>query len=426
MISLDEARAHVLAGAPTREPKEVALDDALGLVLAAPIDAPEAVPPFANTAMDGFAVRAADTQGASEKAPVHLEVVGTLPAGTAPDRAVGPGEAIRIMTGAPMPPDADAVVMVELTRADDEAGRVAVLAEVPAGNHVRGIGEDLSAGDRVFGAGEVLSPAHLAVLASVGCARVLAYPRLSVGALSTGDELVQGAGPLEPGQIRDSNRRALLALIEGTGCVPVDLGLVADDEASIGRAIEAGVAACDALVTSGGVSMGDYDYVKVVLDRLGDMRWMQVAIKPAKPLAFGTVAATPVFGLPGNPVSSLISFEVFARPALRQMMGFGEIDRPRVWGVADEPLSRGPDGKTHFMRVAVHYGADHRYHVRSAGGQGSHQMAAMAAADALAVIGDGDGVAVGGDVEFMALREVYGPPVDSEPSVGDFGFPAPT
>ena len=197
----------------------------------------------------------------------------------------------------------------------------------------------------------------------------------------------------------------MLALVEQAGCEAIDLGLVRDDEAAITASIEHAVATCDALVTSGGVSMGDFDYVKKVLREIGDMRWMQVAIKPAKPLAFGTVRGIPVFGLPGNPVSSMVSFELFARPALRKMLGHPAEawPRPHLVGIADEELRRRPDGKVHFQRVTAVPGGDGRYHVRSAGGQGSHQLRAMAVADALAVLPDGDSVPAGGEVELLVL-----------------------
>ena len=400
MIPLEEARAHVLGRCPAPVADDVALADARGLVLAAPVASPEDVPPFANTAMDGFAVRAADTVGA----PVELVVVGTVAAGVDPVAAglsVAAGTAARIMTGAPMPPGADAVVMVERTeRVGDD--RVRVDVEVSPGNHVRHPGEDLAAGDEAFGAGTVLGPGHLGVLASIGVERVPAWRRLRVGVASTGDELREGAEPLARGQIRDANRPSLLGLLAEMGVEPVDLGRVPDDEAPIERALVDGVASCDALLTSGGVSMGDFDYVKVVLDRIGDMRWMQVAIKPAKPLAFGLVDGVPVFGLPGNPVSSMVSFELFARPALRAMGGHAELDRLRVRAVVDGGLGRHPDGKVHFARVRVAT-VDGRFRAASAGGQGSHQLTAMAAADGLAVLPDGDGVPDGGEVDVLLL-----------------------
>ena len=398
MISLAEARAHVLDRCPGPVVSEVPLAEARGLVTAAPVVATEAVPPFANTAMDGFAVRAADTA----VSPVDLGIVGTLPAGVAPDVEVGVGEAIRIMTGAPMPPGADAVVEVERTSVSDDGSVVTVGVEVPVGNHVRSAGDDLRPGDEVVGAGTTLGPGHLGVLASIGVERVVVFRRLRVGVLSTGDELVDGSVPLMAGQIRDANRPALLGLLDEMGVVPVDLGRVADDEAAIARALLGGVDGCDAVLTSGGVSMGDFDYVKVVLDRIGEMRWMQVAIRPAKPLAFGLVDGVPVFGLPGNPVSSMVSFELFARPALRAMSGHRGLDRPRVEAVVVGELRRRVDGKVHFGRVVVEY-RDGRYLAWSAGGQGSHQLAAMATATGLAILPDGDGMSDGDEVEVILL-----------------------
>ena len=247
-----------------------------------------------------------------------------------------------------------------------------------------------------------MTPGHLGVLASVGVERVVVHRRPRVGVLSTGDELVV-SGPLARGQIRDSNRPTLLALVREAGFEAIDLGVAADDEASITSALEHAVASCDAVLTSGGVSMGDLDFVKVVLDRIGDMRWMQIAIKPAKPFAFGTVGPTPVFGLPGNPVSSMVSFELFARPALRQMAGRRDLDRLVVPAVAVDGLRRTPDGKTHFARVVATQVDDGSWTVRSAGGQGSHQLAAMAAANALAILPDGEGVAPRGVVRTMLL-----------------------
>lgn len=400
LIALEDAQRRVLAGCAPLHPRAVPLDDALGCVTSVPLRADEAVPPFANTAMDGYAVRAADTAGA----PVTLRVAGTLAAGADPATvAVEPGTAVRIMTGAAIPSGADAIVMVERTSTSGDQVTIAHAAEV--GDHVRPAGEDISPGDEVFPARTLLTAGHLGVLASLGYVRVPVYPRPRVGVLSTGDELVDGPVDLRPGQIRDSNRHTLLALVRQAGCEPVDLGLARDDEAVIASVVESGVESCDALVTSGGVSVGDFDYVKAVLDRLGRMQWMQVAIKPAKPLAFGTVGDVPVFGLPGNPVSSMVSFELFARPGLRQLMGFPPelVRRPPVRGVAAEPLRRRPDGKTHFVRVVAAVGEDGRHHVRSSGGQASNLLRSMALANALAVVPDGDGVDEGGDVDVLLL-----------------------
>ena len=388
---------------PRRAPVDTPVGDALGLVLAEEVRATESVPPFDNTAMDGFAVHASDTVGA----PAELEIVETIAAGHAPVVEVLPGQASRIFTGAPMPEGADAVVMVEKTEALDER-TVRVDIEVPTGNHVRPAGDDLSIGQTVFEPGVVLTPGHLGVLNSLGVERVQAFPRLTVGVVSTGDELVEGAVELQPGQIRDSNRRTLLALAIQAGCDVVDLGIAPDTEEAITDAIRRGVDECDVVVTSGGVSMGDIDLVKVILDRIGDMRWMQIAIKPAKPFAFGLVDGTPVFGFPGNPVSSMVSFELLGRPALRQAMGHDQIDRPVVRAIADGDLGRRSDAKIHFARVAAYYGDDGRVHVASSGGQGSHQLGAMAAANALAILPDGDGVKPGDEVDAILLGDLPG------------------
>ncbi|MDE0116564.1 MAG: molybdopterin molybdotransferase MoeA [bacterium] len=401
MIPLSEAQERVLAGCDVLGEAVVGIGQARGLVTTETVVARELVPPFDNTAMDGFAVRSADVADA----PVALAIAGTMGAGSAPAIAVGAGQAVRIMTGAVIPPGADSVVMVELTETSADGTEVTVVRSVPEGNHIRRAGEDLSVGQVVFGPGEVLTPGHLGVLASLGICEVRVHPRARVGVMSTGDELVDGPAPLVAGQIRDSNRHTLLALLAEAGCEPVDLGRTPDDEAEIAAGIRAGTEKCDALLTSGGVSMGDYDYVKKVLDEVGDMSWMQVAIKPAKPLAFGVVEGIPVFGLPGNPVSSMVSFELFARPGLRKMMGHSPSTwhRQPVMGRVAERLRRRPDGKTHFARVRVEYD-DGEFSARSAGGQGSHQLSAMAAADALAVLPDGEGLGVGDAVSLLILR----------------------
>lgn len=405
MISLEEAQDRVLRSCPPAAPVRVAVDDALDRVLAEPVDAPEPVPPFANTAMDGFAVRAADLSGASAEHPTRLAIVGTIAAGQAPDRAVGPGEAVRIMTGAPFPEGADAVAIVETTRPDGDDG-VLIEHPVTAGDHVRAAGEDLAAGQDVFAVGTVLGPGHLGVLATTGRVDVAIFPAPQVGVLSTGDELVSGGGPLRPGQIRDSNRLTLLALLRRDGFGVVDLGIARDNEAEINHKLTAAAASCDAVLTSGGVSMGDFDYVKKVLDEIGDMTWMQVAIRPAKPFAFGTIGTTPIFGLPGNPVSSMVSYELLARTGLRAMAGHPDsrLRHPVIPAVADDDsLRRRPDARTNYIRVNATMSNDGRYHVRTAGGQASNLLWPMAVADALAIVPPGDGVAAGGDAAIILL-----------------------
>ncbi len=399
LVALDVVREQILAAVTTLPAVTVARADAHGTVLAADVVAPEDVPPFANTAMDGYAVRAADTAGAAPGATVRLRVVGELPAGHAPSTPVGPGQAIRIMTGAPMPEGADAIVMVERTEVDGDD--VIVDLEVAVGRHVRAAGGDITTGDIVLPAGTRLSAAYLGVLASVGVDELRVVPRPKVGVLSTGDELVE-AGPLAPGKIRDSNRPMLLGLVREAGLEAVDLGRAPDDEDTITGLLEDALRRCDAVLTSGGVSVGDYDYVKAALDRLGSLEWRQIAIKPAKPLAFGVVRDTPVFGLPGNPVSSLVSFELFARPALLQLGGHPHRFRPEVTARAAEDLARSPDGKLHLDRVRVRWTAE-GYTAARTGGQASNQLAATAAANALALLPDGDGVRAGEELTVMLL-----------------------
>ena len=402
MISLEEARGHVLARIEALPPRRVPLEEALGLVLAEPVSSSEPIPAFANTAMDGYAVRAADTVGA----PVELEVVGTIAAGDDGSLHVGAGQAARIMTGAPIPPGADAVVKVELTSpAGGATDRVRVEASVKGGNHVRHPGEDVAATERVLEAGMVVTPGRVGLLAAVGAYEVAAHGRPRVGVLSTGDELADTPGPLRRGQIRDTNRRTLLGLVSEAGFEGVDLGIAPDRPDDISRAFRAGAAECDAVLSSGGVSMGDFDYVKVVLDRMGDMRWMQIAIKPAKPFAFGIVVGTPVFGLPGNPVSSMVSFELLAKPALRAMAGHGpdDLGPALVRAVSDDKLGHRGDGKTHYVRVAAKRDEHGVMRVTRSGGQGSHQLAAMTRADALAVVPDGAQAGVGDPVDVIVL-----------------------
>jgi molybdenum cofactor synthesis domain-containing protein len=403
MIELHEAEAHVMAACRPLTPVTLPLVDALGCVTAEDLLALEDVPPFENSAVDGYAVRADDTSDA----PVELPVVATVAAGAAAEVPIGPGEAIRIMTGAPMPEGADAVVMVEDTERIDDGLVVRINRAVAPGDALRHVGDDVFRGDLLFPAGTVVRPAMLGVLASVNHRSILVHPRARVAVLSTGDELVTDGGPLRPGQIRESNKTMLVGAVAQAGCTTIDFGVVPDDEAALEAVLRQAAAECDAIVTSGGVSMGDYDVVKAVLSHIADMRWMQIAIKPAKPFAFGMLKGTPVFGLPGNPVSSIVSFELLARPALRRMMGHGThtAARPCVVAIADEELRRRPDGKVHYQRVHGAFGTDGRWHVRSTGAQGSHQLAATAAANGLAIVADGEGIPAGGDVRVLLLGD---------------------
>jgi len=422
VITLEEAQRIVLEACGPLVPVDVELSGALGLVLATDVRAAEDVPPFTNSAVDGYAVVAADTSGVAASSPVELDVVGEIAAGAGPPAdALRTGQAIRIMTGAPMPLGADAVVMVEDSeRFDNE--RVRLSARVESGAAVRSVGGDVRVGEQVFSAGTVVTPTVAGVLASINARTVRAYPAARVGVLSTGDELVTDGSPLGPGQIRETNLTMLDPLLAAAGCVVTSFGVVPDDERQLESVLREAAAANDAIVTSGGVSMGDYDIVKAVLGRVGAMQWMQVAIKPAKPFAFGSITrapgtapadadadgsarrGVPVFGLPGNPVSSLVSFEMFARPALRRMMGHQRLARPSVVAVADTELRRRTDGRVHLVRVVADFAPDGRVHVVPVPAQMSHQLAATALANALAVLDDGDGIAAGDDVAVLLLQ----------------------
>ncbi|MBI4934851.1 MAG: molybdopterin molybdotransferase MoeA [Actinobacteria bacterium] len=404
MIDITEARTHVLDRCPPLAPRDLPFRQAIGTVLAAPVHALEDVPPFANSAVDGYAVVASSIASP----PTELPVVGEVAAGASTDRVLQPGEAIRIMTGAPVPSGADAVVMVEDTERLEGGDRVRIHRSIEPGVAVRAAGDDVRVGTELYGPGTLVTPAVAAVLASVNAAVVSVVPKVRVAVLSTGDELVDDGRPLAPGQIRESNRTMLVGLVRDAGCEAVDYGIVRDDEAALEAVLRSAAAECDAIVTSGGVSMGDYDVVKAVLSQIADMRWMQIAIKPAKPFAFGLLSSAngrqvPVFGLPGNPVSSLVSFELLARPALRQMAGVLHPQRPTVQAVAVDGLPRRPDGKIHYMRVFAEFGDDGRVQVRSIGAQGSHQLAATSMANAIAEVPDGDGVEPGGPVRTLLL-----------------------
>jgi molybdopterin molybdotransferase len=413
VIPESEAREYVLDRCAPLPAQRVVLADAIWSVLAEPIVAGEDVPPFANSAVDGYAVRAADVAGADagQGLPVELDVIDEVAAGAASSATVGEGQAIRIMTGAPMPAGADACVMVEDTERLDGGNRVRIGRSVDVGSAIRDVGDDVRLGTMLFEPGAIITPSVAGVLASVNAREVLVVRRATVAVLSTGDELIDDGSPLQPGQIRESNKTMLVGMVREAGCDVVDHGVVRDDEAALEATLRRAADSCDAIVTSGGVSMGDYDVVKAVLSRIADMRWMQIAIKPAKPFAFGLLTASdgrqvPVFGLPGNPVSSLVSFELFARPALRQMMGHTVIHRTTVEAIVDEPLSRRPDAKTHYVRVRGAFGPDGRVHVRPVGGQGSHQLASTATANGFAVVVDGDGVALSGTVPVILLSVV--------------------
>jgi molybdenum cofactor synthesis domain-containing protein len=312
------------------------------------------------------------------------------------------------MTGAPLPEGADCVCMKEEATLDPSGEMVRIARTFSAGEFVRLPGDDVKIGQVLVVAGDELSPAKLGVLAGQGIASLWAYRRPRVGVLSTGNELARSLGPLGAGEIRDVNRPLLLALVKETGCVPVDLGIVHDDYASIKQRLSDGANDCDAVVSTGGVSVGDLDHVKTVIGELGSesARSMQVAIKPGKPFAFGVVGArrVPVFGLPGNPVSTRVSFELFVRPSLRLLAGHRVLERPTLDMVLDEALPRTKDGKVHLVHVVARVHDDGVVHVERAMRHGSHLLNAIADANALAIVPEGDGLAAGDVVRAMILN----------------------
>ncbi len=394
MISLDAARAAVLDAVTALEAVDVGLGDAAGLVLALDVFAGAPVPPFANSSMDGYALRAGDS-GAT------LRVVGAVLAGDAPSRRVGAGEAARIMTGAPVPEGADAVCPVEVVEVLDGGAAVRVPRAL-SGDYVRAAGSDVAVGDELARAGDLLTPARLGALAAQGLATLRVVPRPVVGVVSTGDELAAGPGALAPGQIHDVNRPVLLAALAAAGYATRDLGAVGDDARDIAARLAEGASACDAVVSTGGVSVGDVDFVKTVLAEVcaGRAQWMQVAVRPGKPFAFGVAGATPLFGLAGNPVSTLASFELIVRPALARLAG--RAPAPELLATLDVGLAREPDGRLHAVPVTV-AAAGGGLRVVAAAPGASHQIGRVTGSNALALVPDGPGLNEGDAVEVVAL-----------------------
>ncbi|MER7462935.1 gephyrin-like molybdotransferase Glp [Streptomyces sp. NPDC097981] len=434
--SVDEHLADVLAAIRPLEPIELQLLDAQGCVLVEDVTVPVALPPFDNSSMDGYAVRTADVQGASEEFPAVLTVIGDVAAGSAELPAVGPGQAARIMTGAPLPPGAEAVVPVEWTDGgtgggaaagmtpasaapEGAGGEVRVHRAAEARAHVRSRGSDVQAGDLALAAGTVLGPPQIALLAAIGRGTVRVRPRPRVVVLSTGSELVQPGEALAAGTIYDSNSFALAAAARDAGAISYRVGAVADDVETLRSTIEDQLIRADLLVTTGGVSVGAYDVVKEALSSVGTggsgdgaeggvdggrMDFRKLAMQPGKPQGFGTIGPdhTPLLALPGNPVSSYVSFELFVRPAIRALMGLADVSRPSVRAAlkADKALGS-PAGRRQFLRGT--YDAESGT-VSPVGGTGSHLIAALAHADSLMVVPeDVTSVEPGAELEVVLL-----------------------
>jgi len=382
MISVDEALDKILSRVLPLGFEKVSLLDALGRVIAEDIHARRNIPPLDNSAMDGYAVRSEDVRKASQDRPVRLAVIEDLPAGSIPTQTVEKGKAIRIMTGAPIPKGADAVVPVEVTKKEEDF--VLIFNGAGLGENIRESGEDVKQGDRVISKGDRVRPAEVGMLASVGRAFVSVYQIPLVAILCTGDELVDVDGDLDGVKIISSNSYTLAAQVKDCGAMPLQLGIAKDRKEEIGEKLHQGIRA-DVLISSAGVSMGDYDFVKDVMKQLGmEMIFWKVAMRPGQPLAFGTIREKPVFGLPGNPVSSMISFEQFVRPSLLKMMGCRHIFRPVVEATLKEEIKK-MVGRRYFVRGAVSLERD-QYVVTTTGEQGSGILRSMVKANGLIVI----------------------------------------
>ena len=401
LVTAAEALGRILAAVRPLAPAVVPLEEASGCVLARDAVAPDPHPPFTNAAMDGYALRCADVAGASAASPVRLAVGEDLPAGRIARTAVAPGCAARIMTGAPLPEGADAVVMVEKTGRDGEGVRV--FSAVREGENVRLAGEDVPAGSVAVPAGKRLGPGDIGLLAALGFASVDVVPRPRVAILSTGDELVRIDEPLTAGRVRNSNAYALAAQAVEAGAVPRIMGIARDREDDLRARIAESLAAADAVVTSGGISTGDYDFVKRILGELGRMLFWKVAIKPGKPLAFGVVEGKPLFGLPGNPTAAMISFEQFVRPALHRMAGRPLLGRVEIEATLAERVMKKPGRRTY---VAVSLARDGSgWSARPSGPQGGAMLCAMSRADGLVALPEAAGsLETGARVRVLLLR----------------------
>jgi len=390
-ITVEEALETVLARFAPLEGEEVSLLEALGRVLAEEITAGEDIPPFQNSAMDGYAVRGEEVAGAHRDAPVRLRVIGEVAAGATADAAVEPGTAIRIMTGAPLPPGADTVVPFEQTDEGDaalgmEEGWVRVLAPLRPGANIRQAGEDVRQGEWVLERGTRLRPQEIGLLASLGRPRVSVTRSPRVAILATGDELVEADEPLAPGKIRNSNAYSNCAQVLKYGGEPLKLPIARDHFEEISARIDEGLAAgVDLFITSGGVSVGEYDLVKKVLASRGTMAFWRVRMQPGRPMAFGEISGVPLLGLPGNPVSSMVSFILFVRPALLKMQGQRALRKPEVVATLLEDAQALRD-RPRFLRAIVEQEQDGRYAARLTGPQGAGILSSMVRANGLAII----------------------------------------
>ncbi|MDA3935595.1 MAG: molybdopterin molybdotransferase MoeA [Actinomycetota bacterium] len=391
-MTVEQARELLLQHVKVMDVERVDLLDSLGRVLAQDMASDIDVAPFDNSAMDGFAVRAADLNGASEQTPARVRIIEHIAAGDYPELEVGPGEASRIMTGAPMPLGADAVVMVEYSSVIEGDGAidslVALSRAVAEGENVRRRGEEVRAGDVVLNRGESIGPAGLGLLASTGHAKVSVYRRPRVAVLSTGSELVEVDQVPGPGKIRNSNSYSVAAQVIAAGGIPVRYDIVPDDMQATREAFTHAAANSDFIVTTGGVSVGDFDYVKPVLQELGELMYCKVTMRPGNPQTMGMIDETPFFGLPGNPTSTYVGFEMFVRPAIRYMLGHTELDRPIVRARLAHDVRKKPD-RRYFMRGVVSRAED-GLEVALSGNQSSALLMSVHKGNCFVVLPEGE------------------------------------
>ncbi len=399
MLSVEEARQQMLESIPVLPTEKRMILDCTGYVLAEALHASENIPPFDNSAMDGFAVRSVDMKDASNENPVVLTVVETIAAGYAPEKSVSSGQSARIMTGAMMAEGADAVVMQEVTELNGD--KVKIFESVEKEENVRFAGESVKKGDCVMSPGKVLRPPEISMLASLNCAEVTVHRKPKVAVVSTGDELTPLGEPLLPGKIRDSNRYGMYAQVQNAGGIAIDMGIAPDDEAETERIFRESLAKADALITSGGVSVGEHDVVKNVLLKMGKMNFWRVAMKPGKPQAYGIIDGKPIFGLPGNPVSSLVVFELFVRPALLKMSGHTDLLRPTFKAILTTDVTN-KDGRVNYMR-AILTEKDGQYTAKTTGPQGSGILHSLVLANGLITIPSGATLHAGEKVDAQIL-----------------------
>jgi molybdopterin molybdotransferase len=383
LTNVEEARQRILDNVERLSNEEVSITEAFGRVLDEDIQAPVDIPHFDNSAMDGYAVHAADTAGATQESPATLKAIGDVAAGYVPDREIGMGETIRIMTGASVPEGADAIVMQEYTERLDERSQVRVFREVTVGEHIRKTGEDIRAGEIALERGKRLNPAAIGLLAATGRMTVKVIRKPVVAIISTGDELIEVDEPLAPGKIRNSNAYSIAALLQETGCIPLMLGIAGDNRNDLVEKIEKGLDA-DMIITTGGVSVGDYDIVKDVVSEMGEVMLWKINMKPGKPLAFGMIKNKPLIGLPGNPTSSMVSFIQFARPALLKMSARTDLSLMTVRAVSEDKV-KNRSGRRNYIRVIVR-NDDGVFRARLSGGQHSGSLRPMMQANGLMVV----------------------------------------